>query len=158
MMAAIPLSPGLSPLQNLATIAFTPPQHPSLSINTQPILSSYSNAVNLAVTTTIRSGSFSSPTASVGFAVESQDNGFGPAEAPPSAKRIRNLSHTSSDHDLLTDIRTPRKDSDTLLTPTDSKQNPKKRSSVSGDSLDYPRRRATIAVFAFFHVVETLKN
>ena len=149
-MAAFPPSPDLSPHQNPSFISLS--LHDSFSLANP---AGDAHVANLAVSTALKPSAFSSPPASGGFAVGLQDYGLGPADmAMPSAKRPRHTSHSPSDHELTTDVKPPRKDSDAVVssasaevtTPTDARPNPKKRPSISADTIDYPRRRATIAV------------
>ena len=58
-------------------------------------------------------------------------------------------SPSNIDRDILNDIKPSLRDSVEVSTPGgpgDARVNSKKRASPSGDTVDYPRRRATIAV------------
>lgn len=60
--------------------------------------------------------------------------------------RQRTMSQSSTDRDLASDVKTECKGSDNSLSGDARPNNPKKRPSTGGDGVDYPRRRATIAV------------
>jgi len=60
--------------------------------------------------------------------------------------RQRTMSQSSTERDLASEVKAERKGSDNSLSGDARPNNPKKRPSTGGDSVDYPRRRATIAV------------
>jgi hypothetical protein len=87
---------------------------------------------------------------SLGFAPLVQNGGLMSSEDVKT--RPRNMSSSSTDRELSSDVKPRRKDSDTL--DGDSRSNPRKRAST--DTVDYPRRRATIAVRSRFYVLREM--
>jgi hypothetical protein len=146
---AVPPTPASSPL-DLSTSNFLLYDPDSFFCAEDHQLSFSAHAITLAATDALKSSRYSSPPASVGFAVGGHDDGtrLQRSEQTRDRKRPRTTSPSSTDREVSVEVKPPRKDSsDTACnSPVEPKSNPKKRPSVSGDTVDYPRRRATIAV------------
>jgi hypothetical protein len=136
-MGTVPLSPALSP-HSLSTnnSSFFPPDSYSLS------LSPYADTNSFNLQAALKANHFAVAVQNQSFA-QFQNGGLMTEDLK---SRPRNMSQSSTDRELSTDVKPPRKDSDAVA-DSDSRQNPLKRKST--DTIDYPRRRATIAVRFF---------
>lgn len=126
-------SPALSPSPATSSIFF--PQDP-FSLD----LSSPFNANDpFTVRASPKTQPFVTTAPSVGFAVGPDGPMTGDADL-----RERTMSQSSAEREIPGDVKPERKGSTVSLTD-EARPNPKKRPSTSSDTVDYPRRRATIA-------------
>lgn len=153
MASTVPLqSPALSPLSLPTTNnCFLSPEHYHLSLSSSPYGSSAIHtdyAPSFDFQTSLKASRFQN--INTGSA-RLHYGGFMTEEVK---SRPRNMSLSPTDRELSSDVKPPRRGSIVDLDP-DDRGNPLKRK-FSTDTIDYPRRRATIAVSLSVYVVYEL--
>lgn len=138
MESTVPISPALSPHSLTPNNRYFSPDSYSLQF------SSYTDPNPFNFTSAFKANNFQTAAQGVSFAPP-QYGGLVAIEDVKS--RFRNMSQSSTDGEDLNDVKPLRKGS--VAVGDDMESNRLKRK--SSDALDYPRRRATIAVsFGFF--------
>jgi hypothetical protein len=138
MESTVPISPALSPHSLTPNNRFFPPDSYSLQF------SHYADANSYALTSALKTHNFQTAAQNGRFALPQ----YGGLMNEDVKSRPRNMSQSSTDGEELNDIKPLRKNSTVMGDDVEpNRQNLKRKSS---DALDYPRRRATIAVSFFY--------
>lgn len=142
MESTVPISPALSPHSLAPNNRYFSPDSYSLQF------SNYADPSPYNFTSTFKAHNFQTAAQGGTFALPQ----YGGLMIEDVKSRSRNMSQSSTDGEELNDVKSLRKNSVAVGDDVElNRQNLKRKSS---DALDYPRRRATIAVGFFYSPIQ----